>query len=201
MAQLTALPLTVSCFSKIQIDFTFLVPAHPGSPEKGPLNGGVCGMHKTVENDRYEDGMTEDRLMSKFHVTGPTRLCLRPGFSDKSVDCLVRCGPARSVSVAAYVWRGVYILNRRRAYVPTVCLALGSNRFWCIPQFFRGTNTSKIVGHVEITILISYCQWIQMVRALDSVGNVVYQKLSRCLPDLLASLRMRQLTLRQSRLH
>ena len=26
------LPLTVSCFSKIQIGFTFLVPAHPGSP-------------------------------------------------------------------------------------------------------------------------------------------------------------------------
>ena len=24
--------LTVSCFSKIQIGFTFLVPAHPGSP-------------------------------------------------------------------------------------------------------------------------------------------------------------------------
>jgi len=26
------LPLTVSCFSKIQIGFTFLVPAYPGSP-------------------------------------------------------------------------------------------------------------------------------------------------------------------------
>jgi len=26
------LPLAVSCFSKIQIGFTFLVPAHPGSP-------------------------------------------------------------------------------------------------------------------------------------------------------------------------
>ena len=26
------LPLTVSCFSKIQIGFTFLVPAHPGIP-------------------------------------------------------------------------------------------------------------------------------------------------------------------------
>jgi len=26
------LPLTVSCFSKIQFGFTFLVPAHPGSP-------------------------------------------------------------------------------------------------------------------------------------------------------------------------
>ena len=32
IAQLIPLPLTVSCFSKIQISFTFLVPAHPGSP-------------------------------------------------------------------------------------------------------------------------------------------------------------------------
>jgi len=38
MAQLVPLPLTVSCFSKIQIGFTFLVPAHPGNPEKWPLN-------------------------------------------------------------------------------------------------------------------------------------------------------------------
>ena len=30
-AQLMPLPLTVSSFSKIQIGFTFLVPAHPGS--------------------------------------------------------------------------------------------------------------------------------------------------------------------------
>jgi len=33
-AQLMPLPLTVSCFSKIQIGFTFLVLAHPGSPGK-----------------------------------------------------------------------------------------------------------------------------------------------------------------------
>ena len=32
MAQLMPLPLTVSCFSKIKIGFTFLVLAHPGSP-------------------------------------------------------------------------------------------------------------------------------------------------------------------------
>ena len=44
IAQLMPLPLTVSCFSKIQTGFTFLVPAHLGSPGKGPLNGcvGVC---------------------------------------------------------------------------------------------------------------------------------------------------------------
>jgi len=34
VAQLMPLPLTVSCFSKIQIGFTFLVLAHPGSPGK-----------------------------------------------------------------------------------------------------------------------------------------------------------------------
>ena len=34
MAQLMPLPLTVSCFSKIQIGFTFLVPAHLGSPRQ-----------------------------------------------------------------------------------------------------------------------------------------------------------------------
>jgi len=34
MAQLIPLPLTFSCFSKIQIGFTFLVPAHAGSPGK-----------------------------------------------------------------------------------------------------------------------------------------------------------------------
>jgi len=32
MAQLMPLPLTVSCFSKIYIGSTFLVPPHPGSP-------------------------------------------------------------------------------------------------------------------------------------------------------------------------
>ena len=33
-AQLMPLPLTASCFSEIQIGFTFLVPAHLGSPGK-----------------------------------------------------------------------------------------------------------------------------------------------------------------------
>jgi len=42
VSQLMPLPLTVSCFSKILIGFTFLVPAHLGSRGKGPLNGCVC---------------------------------------------------------------------------------------------------------------------------------------------------------------
>jgi len=42
IAQLMPLPFTVSCFSKIQIGFTFLVPLTWVVPEKGPLNGCVC---------------------------------------------------------------------------------------------------------------------------------------------------------------
>ena len=42
MAQLMPLPLTVSCLSKIQIGFTFLVPVRLGRPGKGPLTGRVC---------------------------------------------------------------------------------------------------------------------------------------------------------------
>jgi len=41
MAQLMPLPLTVSCFSKIQIGFSFLVPAHQGSPGKRAIKR-VC---------------------------------------------------------------------------------------------------------------------------------------------------------------
>jgi len=44
MAQLMPLPLTVSCFSKIQIGVTFLIPAHPGSPGKGTVKR-VCVCH------------------------------------------------------------------------------------------------------------------------------------------------------------
>jgi len=36
------LPLTVAYFSKIQIGFTFLVPAYAGSPRQRLLNGCVC---------------------------------------------------------------------------------------------------------------------------------------------------------------
>jgi len=41
-AQLMPLPLTVSCFRKIQIGFTFLVSAHLGSPGQRPDRMYVC---------------------------------------------------------------------------------------------------------------------------------------------------------------
>ena len=50
MAQLMPLPLTVSCSSKNQIGFTFLVPAHLGSPGQRAIKRCVCvcGVYASV---------------------------------------------------------------------------------------------------------------------------------------------------------
>ena len=67
MAQLMPLPLIVSCFSKIQFGFAFLVPAHPGSPGKRAVKR-VCvcvcfrrGVARVWRTDRRTDGRTPDR--------------------------------------------------------------------------------------------------------------------------------------------
>jgi len=51
-AQLIPLPLTVSCFSKIQIGFTFLVPAHPASPGQRAIKQ-VCVWVRWSGSIRY----------------------------------------------------------------------------------------------------------------------------------------------------
>ena len=50
MAQLMPLPLAVSCFSKIQIGFTFLVPVHPGSPGSSNTR---CHIRQRVDNLQF----------------------------------------------------------------------------------------------------------------------------------------------------
>ena len=58
MAQLMPLPLTVSCFSKIQIGFTFLVPAYPSSPGKRAVKR-VCVCMCTVNIRGHEANFYE----------------------------------------------------------------------------------------------------------------------------------------------
>ena len=50
-AQLMPLPLTVSCSSKVQIGFTFLVPAHPGSPGKRAVKRVCVCILSSLEGD------------------------------------------------------------------------------------------------------------------------------------------------------
>jgi len=63
MAQLMPLSLTVSCFSKIQIGFTFLVLAYLDSPGKGPLNVFVS------YNVNVHNGQQKPNLRCYFVVT------------------------------------------------------------------------------------------------------------------------------------
>ena len=54
MAQLMPLPLTVSCSSKIHIGFTFLVPAHSGSPaHRAVKRVCVCARACVCGGDRF----------------------------------------------------------------------------------------------------------------------------------------------------
>ena len=55
MAQLMPLPLTVSCFSKIQIGFTFLVSAHPGSPRQRAIKRVCLLVSSTLLFGRQEE--------------------------------------------------------------------------------------------------------------------------------------------------
>jgi len=67
MAQLIPLPLTVSCFSKIQVGFTFLVLADPGSPGQRAVKR-VCVCHPMykayVESGSPEDSSGKGRSLA-----------------------------------------------------------------------------------------------------------------------------------------
>jgi len=67
MAQLMPSPLTVSCFSKIQIGFSFLVLAHPGSPGQRAIKR-VCVKYITT---------SPRELMCKIWLESirPLRIC------------------------------------------------------------------------------------------------------------------------------
>ena len=58
MAQLMPLSLAVSCFSKIQIGFTFLVPAHLGSHGKRAVKRVCVCISRTTWVSRYQKGKT-----------------------------------------------------------------------------------------------------------------------------------------------
>jgi len=54
MAQLMPLPLTVSCFSKIQTGLPFWYRLTWVVPEKGPLNGCVCVVYHTADSTVFQ---------------------------------------------------------------------------------------------------------------------------------------------------
>jgi len=67
-AQLMPLLLTVSCFSKTQIGFTFLVPAHPGCPGKWAVKRVCVCVLFNKEMNICEIAMLHHRLLSELVV-------------------------------------------------------------------------------------------------------------------------------------
>jgi len=68
MAQLMPLPLIISCFSEIQIGFTFLVPAHLGSPGKGPLNGSLSLIYNVSTKKRLSSAICRCSSLTNTHL-------------------------------------------------------------------------------------------------------------------------------------
>jgi len=62
MAQLMLLSLTVSCFSKIQISFAFLVPAYLGSPGQRAVKR-VCVYVCIYVREMRENIVRKNRLL------------------------------------------------------------------------------------------------------------------------------------------
>ena len=105
------LPLTVSCFSKIQIGFTFLVPAHPGIvPNKGPLNGCVCAKEFTgLDWTNYYNHLTSEW---QWHQLGHMQVCASlqtdnhdstPPLYFLQAGC-ASCHPTNSVKALMAIW-------------------------------------------------------------------------------------------------
>ena len=117
MAQLMPLPLTVSCFSKIQIGFAFLVPAHPGSLGKRAVKR-VCVCVElqiaAVDDDASSSGDDHGRL-------GAGRRRVAVG------DARSRCGGRVAGSAALRVLLST-LLRRRLLRVPQPRLQLQLRR-------------------------------------------------------------------------
>ena len=72
-AQLMPLPLTVSCFSIIQIGFTFLVPAHPGSPGQRAVKR-VCVCVYVKFTASIVVGIIQLLVLSAHHIYNDMRI-------------------------------------------------------------------------------------------------------------------------------
>ena len=115
MAQLMPLPLTVSCFSEIQIGFAFLVPAHPGSPGQRAVKR-VCmcvcphcfplhshlfpfpSLHSTI-------ALSSPALsLSSQHIPLPLFSFLPIAFSTLSLSIFSHFLPSRGDIMTALLW-------------------------------------------------------------------------------------------------
>ena len=127
MAQLMPLPLTLSCFRKIQIGFIFLVPAHLGSPGKRAVKWACvcvclcqpsCGLHyiftlSSVCLQCFDavEGHPACRKLSGgllpwLSVWSEVQTCIRP--ADATANCLTIMPKLRSTYDRCRIYQTSY---------------------------------------------------------------------------------------------
>jgi len=75
IAQLMPLPLTVSCSSKIQTGFTFLVPTHPGRPGQSAVKRVSLSLSISMgKEERGRTTMEQGRQLPNYCFTSQVRL-------------------------------------------------------------------------------------------------------------------------------
>ena len=104
MAQMMSLPLTVSCFSKIQIGFTLLVPADLGSPGKRAVKR-VCVCVCVCVLLNAVDGAVRCCFPRVRAQEGPVSSCVRSrdcsALATSSLASHSECSSARSTFAMA----------------------------------------------------------------------------------------------------
>ena len=106
MAQLMPMPLTVSCFSKIQIGFTFLVPAHPGSPGQRAVKWVcVCVWILDLCNDIVKKGCIPEDWNSNVVLT------IYKGNGDP-----IQCGSYRAIKLLEHAMKVVERISEHRIW-------------------------------------------------------------------------------------
>ena len=134
MAQLMPLPLTVSYFSKIQIGFTFLVPAHLGSPGKRAVKRCVCVSDQILNFPRRQCSKSHKDKTSRHTTDQQSYLQLSPSCKDTR---LPGCDNVGSEFSKYRLWPDKFLICSRRAVV---------NNIWHshVHHQYRQPNTHSI---------------------------------------------------------
>ena len=163
MAQLMRLPLTVSCFSKIQIGFTFLVPVHPGSPGKKALKW-VC-VCVSVKQYYAERAGNESWAPTSCTVI-PAQFCPVPGLVAVLLSALV--------SALAPPPAAVVVVRRSRAVVVVVVVVVVRRVVVVVPVIppvvepVVGVVVPVVVGPVIVGIVVVVSRSVVVVPTVRS---------------------------------
>jgi len=152
------LPLTVSCFSKIQIGFTFLVPAHLGSPGKRAVKRvcvcvcvSVCVIVLWCETKQFSF-TSSSYLLTYLHV----------GHSDLVVACSRSCETRAQVRIATTAHIVYYTSVDRNALIPPL-------RFLWI-YYTTCSTVDKILTDIALRAV---CQWQQSFLSYRRVTQIL----------------------------